>query len=239
MATVLGQSTAPTSPSGSASSPGLDLLNDIERAEGHPFAGILRVRRAHSTSPRSGSPAPSTWSGPTRRCGATPTPGSTATTRSRSARAPSTPCTRPGHTPGHYVFADRADGLLFAGDHVLPTITPSIGFTVPGAHSRWATSWPRWPRCGRCPTCGSCPRTARWRRRRTPGSTSCSRTTRYGSTCASRRSPPGRRPRSRRRRPAAVDPARARLRRPRRLQPRPWPRWRPRRTSSCWWPAVR
>jgi len=37
----------------------------------------------------------------------------------------------PGHTPGHYVFADKADGLLFAGDHVLPTITPSIGFTVP------------------------------------------------------------------------------------------------------------
>jgi len=37
----------------------------------------------------------------------------------------------PGHTPGHYVFADPADDLLFAGDHVLPTITPSIGFTVP------------------------------------------------------------------------------------------------------------
>ena len=37
----------------------------------------------------------------------------------------------PGHTPGHYVFADQAAGLLFAGDHVLPTITPSIGFTVP------------------------------------------------------------------------------------------------------------
>jgi len=37
----------------------------------------------------------------------------------------------PGHTPGHYVFADQADGLLFAGDHVLPTITPSIGFSVP------------------------------------------------------------------------------------------------------------
>lgn len=34
----------------------------------------------------------------------------------------------PGHTAGHFVFADRADGLLFAGDHVLPTITPSIGF---------------------------------------------------------------------------------------------------------------
>ncbi|QIX28208.1 MBL fold metallo-hydrolase [Nocardioides sp. JQ2195] len=34
----------------------------------------------------------------------------------------------PGHTQGHFVFADVADGLLFAGDHVLPTITPSIGF---------------------------------------------------------------------------------------------------------------
>ncbi len=34
----------------------------------------------------------------------------------------------PGHTQGHVVFADHGDGLLFAGDHVLPTITPSIGF---------------------------------------------------------------------------------------------------------------
>ena len=33
----------------------------------------------------------------------------------------------PGHTWGHLVFADEAGGLLFAGDHVLPTITPSIG----------------------------------------------------------------------------------------------------------------
>lgn len=34
----------------------------------------------------------------------------------------------PGHTQGHYVYADTEGGLLFAGDHVLPTITPSIGF---------------------------------------------------------------------------------------------------------------
>jgi glyoxylase-like metal-dependent hydrolase (beta-lactamase superfamily II) len=34
----------------------------------------------------------------------------------------------PGHTRGHVVFADDAAGLLFAGDHVLPRITPSIGF---------------------------------------------------------------------------------------------------------------
>lgn len=34
----------------------------------------------------------------------------------------------PGHTAGHVVFHDMAAGLLFAGDHVLPHITPSIGF---------------------------------------------------------------------------------------------------------------
>ena len=34
----------------------------------------------------------------------------------------------PGHTRGHMVFRDAAAGLLFAGDHVLPHITPSIGF---------------------------------------------------------------------------------------------------------------
>ena len=34
----------------------------------------------------------------------------------------------PGHTAGHLVFYDLEAGLLFAGDHVLPTITPSIGF---------------------------------------------------------------------------------------------------------------
>lgn len=34
----------------------------------------------------------------------------------------------PGHTQGHVVFRDSAAQALFAGDHVLPRITPSIGF---------------------------------------------------------------------------------------------------------------
>ena len=34
----------------------------------------------------------------------------------------------PGHTRGHVVFADAEAGLLFAGDHVLPHITPSLAF---------------------------------------------------------------------------------------------------------------
>jgi glyoxylase-like metal-dependent hydrolase (beta-lactamase superfamily II) len=33
----------------------------------------------------------------------------------------------PGHTQGHVVFYDAEAGLLFAGDHVLPQITPSVG----------------------------------------------------------------------------------------------------------------
>lgn len=41
----------------------------------------------------------------------------------------------PGHTRGHYVYADAPGGLLFAGDHVLPTITPSIGFEPTAAVS--------------------------------------------------------------------------------------------------------
>lgn len=40
----------------------------------------------------------------------------------------------PGHTRGHVVFFERQEGVLFAGDHVLPHITPSIGLEpAPGA----------------------------------------------------------------------------------------------------------
>jgi glyoxylase-like metal-dependent hydrolase (beta-lactamase superfamily II) len=44
--------------------------------------------------------------------------------KSRSLRVRHTP----GHTRGHVGFHDTDAGLLFAGDHVLPHITPSIGF---------------------------------------------------------------------------------------------------------------
>jgi glyoxylase-like metal-dependent hydrolase (beta-lactamase superfamily II) len=40
----------------------------------------------------------------------------------------------PGHTQGHLCFADATASVLFAGDHVLPQITPSIGFEVAPAH---------------------------------------------------------------------------------------------------------
>jgi glyoxylase-like metal-dependent hydrolase (beta-lactamase superfamily II) len=41
----------------------------------------------------------------------------------------------PGHTRGHVVFYDEGAGALFAGDHVLPHITPSIGLETPHAQS--------------------------------------------------------------------------------------------------------
>jgi glyoxylase-like metal-dependent hydrolase (beta-lactamase superfamily II) len=41
----------------------------------------------------------------------------------------------PGHTVGHVVFHDRDAGAFFAGDHVLPHITPSIGVQIVRAES--------------------------------------------------------------------------------------------------------
>jgi len=63
---------------------------------------------------------PSDWEPPTDWLA----DGQTLSIGERTLRAVHTP----GHTRGHVVFADLAAGLLFAGDHVLPHITPSIGF---------------------------------------------------------------------------------------------------------------
>ncbi|MBO0832019.1 MAG: MBL fold metallo-hydrolase, partial [Actinobacteria bacterium] len=85
-----------------------DQLADATRAG--PAAAGSRANLAHALSYE----APDTWISPdqqfdlgTRTLTAVPTPG---------------------HTRGHVVFADLGEGLLFAGDHVLPHITPSIGF---------------------------------------------------------------------------------------------------------------
>jgi glyoxylase-like metal-dependent hydrolase (beta-lactamase superfamily II) len=48
--------------------------------------------------------------------------------RTRMLRAVHTP----GHTRGHLVYHDAAASIMFAGDHVLPHITPSIGFEAAG-----------------------------------------------------------------------------------------------------------
>lgn len=37
----------------------------------------------------------------------------------------------PGHTPGHACLVDRAGGIVFTGDHVLPKIYPGLGLGGP------------------------------------------------------------------------------------------------------------
>jgi glyoxylase-like metal-dependent hydrolase (beta-lactamase superfamily II) len=49
--------------------------------------------------------------------------------RTRTLRAVHTP----GHTRGHLIYHDAAATNMFAGDHVLPHITPSIGFEAAGS----------------------------------------------------------------------------------------------------------
>ncbi len=133
MATVLGHEYGADVALGLPEKPGLDLLHaaghgDLE--EGNPFTAVLRsagaadVGEAWDRGRREEDlPDPKDWAYPdTWLDGDT-----TVDLGRRTIDAVHTP----GHTPGHYVFADLADGLLFAGDHVLPTITPSIGFTVP------------------------------------------------------------------------------------------------------------
>lgn len=108
--------------------PALELLHNAASLTESPFAAVMRTAGAAEIAEQwSGGdkelPDPAHWAFPdvwierdrTFEVGA------------RTLDAVHTP----GHTPGHYVFADQAEGVLFSGDHVLPTITPSIGFTVP------------------------------------------------------------------------------------------------------------
>ncbi|MBF6619075.1 MAG: MBL fold metallo-hydrolase [Patulibacter sp.] len=48
----------------------------------------------------------------------------------------------PGHSAGHVVFVDRGRGILFAGDHVLPTINPNVS-CLPGSEPDPLTSYLR------------------------------------------------------------------------------------------------
>jgi glyoxylase-like metal-dependent hydrolase (beta-lactamase superfamily II) len=67
-------------------------------------------------------PDPTDWEDPDRWL----TDGLDIPVGNRSVRAIATP----GHTRGHLVFHDATAGVLFAGDHVLPHISPSIGLEM-------------------------------------------------------------------------------------------------------------
>lgn len=130
MAAVLGREYGADVALGAGEKPALDLLHDVDSLTENPFAQALVSAGARDLAElwsqgtdESDRPDPAMWAYPdTWLEGDLQIP-----VGARTLDAVHTP----GHTPGHYVFADRAAGLLFAGDHVLPTITPSIGFTTP------------------------------------------------------------------------------------------------------------
>ena len=130
MATVLGRELGIDVALGRGEEPALALLNNVEQIPASPFLAVLRSSGALDVAEEWAAgrgddevPPKEDWQYPTRWMDG----DHTITVGLRSIEAVHTP----GHTPGHFVFADRAEGVLFAGDHVLPTITPSIGFTVP------------------------------------------------------------------------------------------------------------
>lgn len=111
---------------GAGERPSLELL---QRAEGHPFDPQLRLLTALGAAALADTiaaqvatvgAAPADWQSPDTWL----QDGDIALAGDRSLSVIPTP----GHTTGHVVFHDAADALLFTGDHVLPTITPSVGF---------------------------------------------------------------------------------------------------------------
>ena len=88
---------------------------DLHRLGAAELASSLTIERQSR-----GMPMFTDWEDPDRWL----TDGAELDLRSRMLRAVHTP----GHTRGHVIFHDPAARIMFAGDHVLPHITPSIGF---------------------------------------------------------------------------------------------------------------
>jgi glyoxylase-like metal-dependent hydrolase (beta-lactamase superfamily II) len=110
----------------------LVATREMVGAQGNRFWGLEELHRLGAEelgrelaaqAPR--PPAPFTdWEDPDRWV----SDGADLDLRTRTLRAVHTP----GHTRGHLVFHDAAAQVMFAGDHVLPHITPSIGFEAAG-----------------------------------------------------------------------------------------------------------
>lgn len=112
---------------GAGERPGLEAINEAIRTGRRPDARHLVRAGAASLAPEHGSGGGpgDNWEMPDRWLAA----GVDLPLATRTLRVIATP----GHTRGHVVFHDEAAGALFAGDHVLPHITPSIGFEFPPA----------------------------------------------------------------------------------------------------------
>jgi glyoxylase-like metal-dependent hydrolase (beta-lactamase superfamily II) len=110
---------------GEGEKPNLLAGRQLANGDGdHAFAAEMRRMGAQEIAARLGAsgnsrPGQTEWDDPDRWL----TDGTELDLPSRTLRVIHTP----GHTRGHVVFHDPAASVLFAGDHVLPHITPSIG----------------------------------------------------------------------------------------------------------------
>ncbi|MFE4535390.1 MBL fold metallo-hydrolase [Streptomyces scopuliridis] len=111
---------------GAGERPGLEMLDRLRSDE--PTGSLETLRRAGAGELADriqaldhGGYDPSVWESPDRWLGA-----ETLRFGEHELRVVPTP----GHTKGHVVYLDEQRGLLFSGDHVLPHITPSIGFEL-------------------------------------------------------------------------------------------------------------
>jgi glyoxylase-like metal-dependent hydrolase (beta-lactamase superfamily II) len=109
---------------GAGERPGLDLLTTLRTDVPVTSLDVLRRGGAADLAERMadgyGEFDPSGWEPPDRWLDA----GTVAL------RHPLRVVPTPGHTRGHVVYLDEQRGLMFSGDHVLPHITPSIGFEL-------------------------------------------------------------------------------------------------------------
>ncbi|MCX5063242.1 MBL fold metallo-hydrolase [Streptomyces sp. NBC_00201] len=111
---------------GAGERPGLEMLDRLRSDE--PAGSLQTLRRAGAVELADriqamdhGGYDPSVWEAPDHWLGA-----ETLRFGEHELRVVPTP----GHTKGHVVYLDEQRGLLFSGDHVLPHITPSIGFEL-------------------------------------------------------------------------------------------------------------
>jgi glyoxylase-like metal-dependent hydrolase (beta-lactamase superfamily II) len=113
---------------GKGEQPTLDLVSGLVRREsGEPLfidrllaAGAMELAERMRSAPRPSNTDRHAWEAPDTWLD----DRSIAAVGQRELTAVLTP----GHTRGHLVFVEPSTELLFAGDHVLPHITPSIGF---------------------------------------------------------------------------------------------------------------
>lgn len=110
---------------GKGEQPSLDLVSRVVEPSSSAYLDRLRAAGADSLVARFAAMPrpprdPSIWGQPDEWL----SDRATASVGERELTAVATP----GHTRGHLVYVEDAAGLFFAGDHVLPHITPSIGF---------------------------------------------------------------------------------------------------------------